>query len=72
MSGLYRITITDAIEPRLAGHDGCHYSSPPQPLDQARLLAAVLLGRADPHTDRCRWRQAIAGGQRLIEIERVA
>ena len=63
----YRVLVTDQITPGLAGGDGRHYESPPQSEQQARSLVAMLAG-AD-HSDHCGpWRQAIAGGQRIIEL----
>ena len=47
--------------------DGRHYESPPQSEQQARSLVAVLVGAEIG--DHCGpWRQAIAGGQRIIEL----
>jgi len=63
----YRVLVTDHITPGLANGDGSHYESPPQTEQQARSLLAVLVGAE--HRDRCGpWRQAIAGGQRIIEL----
>jgi hypothetical protein len=63
----YRVLVTDQITPALAGGDGRHYESPPQSEQQARAFVAMLAG-AD-QSDHCGpWRQAIAGGQRIIEL----
>ena len=62
----YRVLVTDQITPGLAGGDGRHYESPPQTEQQARSLVAIL---GAEHGDDCGpWRQAIAGGQRIIEL----
>ena len=51
----------------LVNRDGCHYESPPQSEQQARSLIAVLIGAEIG--DHCGpWREAIAGGQRIIEL----
>jgi len=63
----YRVLVTDQITPGLADGDGCHYESPPQSEQQARSLVAIL-GGADHGDHRGPWRQAIAGGQRIIEL----
>ena len=66
-SSSYRVLVTDQITPGLANGDGCHYESPPQTEQQARSLLAVLVGAE--LRDHCGpWRQAIAGGQRIIEL----
>ena len=63
----YRVLITDQITRGLVNGDGRHYESPPQSEQQARSLVAVLGGAE--HRDHCGpWRQAIAGGQRIIEL----
>jgi hypothetical protein len=63
----YRVLVTDHITPGLVNGDGRHYESPPQTEQQARSLLAVLVGAE--HGDHCGpWRQAIAGGQRIIEL----
>ena len=66
-SSSYRVLVTDHITPGLANGDGRHYESPPQTEQQARSLVEVLVGVE--HLDHCGpWRQAIAGGQRIIEL----
>lgn len=57
----------------LAGMSACwNYSSPPQPLEQALSLVAVLLGGPPelPRPEDSPWRQAIAGGRRDIRLHR--
>ncbi|MGH2877663.1 MAG: hypothetical protein ACRDRL_24605 [Sciscionella sp.] len=63
----YRVLVTDQITHGLVNSDGRHYESPPQSEQQARSLVAVLVG-ADHPDRRGRWRHAIAGGQRIIEL----
>jgi hypothetical protein len=62
----YRVLVTDHITPGLADGDGRHYESPSQTEQQARSLVAVLVGAE--LRDHGPWRQAIAGGQRIIEL----
>jgi hypothetical protein len=66
-SSSYRVLVTDHITHGLVNGDGHHYESPPQTEQQARSLVAVLVG-ADSRDHCGPWRQAIAGGQRTIEL----
>ena len=63
------VRVHDHINPALAGRDGCQYTSPPQPAEQARSLVALLLGcttdTLDAHGS---WTQPIAGGQRTVTV----
>ena len=63
----YRVLVTDQITHGLVNGNGRHYESPPQSEQQARSLVAMLVG-ADQPDRRGPWRQAIAGGQRIIEL----
>jgi hypothetical protein len=63
----YRVLVTDNITPELVNGAPRHYQSPPQTEQDARSLIAVLLG-AEHHDHRGSWRQAIAGGQRTVEL----
>jgi hypothetical protein len=68
-SGLVVVRVRDHINPALAGHDGCEYTSPPQPAEQARSLVALLLGCPSHALDaRDSWTQPIAGGRRTITL----
>ena len=69
------VSVTDEINDTLAGHDGCRYISPPQPLRHARTLACLLLGQPDLDNDDQDQdqpvvvrRRPIAGGQRTVTI----
>ena len=67
------VSVTDEINNTLAGHDGCRYISPPQPLRHARRLACLLLGQPDLDIDGqdepvVVWRRPIPGGQRTVTI----
>ena len=68
-NGLVVVEVSDHINPALAGHDGCQYTSPPQPAEQARSLVALLLGCTPDGLDvRHSWTQPIAGGHRTITV----
>jgi len=62
----YRVVVAEQRAAALTGADGLHYTSPPQPEDQARLLASLLGG--GPVHGPGPWRHPIAGGQRTIEL----
>ena len=66
-NSIYRVLVTDQLAPGLAGGDCRQYESPPHTEQQARALLAILVGARS--TDRPGpWRQAIAGGQRIVEL----
>jgi hypothetical protein len=68
-NGLVVLHVKDSINAALAGHDGCDYTSPPQPCEQALELVALLLGcPARPANDNDTWSTAIAGGRRSITL----
>ena len=66
-SHTYRVLVTDQLTPGLADGHSRHYESPPQTEQQARELLSILVG-AGTHDHPGPWRQAIAGGQRIIEL----
>ena len=63
----FRVLVTDQLTPGLAGGDCRHYESPPHTQPQARALLAILVGAATAEQPGP-WRQAIAGGQRIVEL----
>ena len=64
----YRVLVTDQLTPGLAASDSRRYESPPQTEQQARALLCILVGTAtSDHAGP--WRQAIAGGQRIVELK---
>jgi hypothetical protein len=68
-NGLVVVRVRDHINPALAGRDGCEYTSPPQPAEQARSLIALLLGCTTDRLDaQDSWTQPIAGGQRTVSV----
>jgi hypothetical protein len=68
-AGLFEGHIHDAVNAALTGHDGCEYTSPPQPHAQAVALVRLLLGRPVPPTAGAHsWTVSIAGGRRTISL----
>jgi hypothetical protein len=67
---LYIVELNDQRDPRLAGHTGCTYTSPPQPVDQALALVRALLGYPVDTIDAAQQpcRTPVAGGQRIIRL----
>jgi len=66
--GTYRVLVTDQLSGALVDAPAASYASPPQPERDARCLVRLLLGRSRIDGTGP-WRQAVAGGQRLIELE---
>ncbi len=71
---LYVVEVDDRCEPRLTGHGGCSYASPPQPATQALALVRLLLGcpQEELRVAGGPWRCAIAGGKRTIRLHATA
>jgi hypothetical protein len=65
------VGVTDSVDERIAGHGGCAYASPPQPLGEAITLAGMLLGGPVAAAGDG-WTRvvAIAGGRRTLTLER--
>ena len=69
--GLVVVEVRDRINPALAGHDGCAYTSPPQRREHALSLVALLLGCPShlvDDRDRHSWTASVAGGRRTITL----
>ena len=69
MSG-YRVIVTEHRTRGLVDSDGTTYISPPQSEQEARSLIALLAGATAALAGGGPWRQPVAGGQRIIELER--
>ena len=69
---LFIVEVEDQCDPRLVGHGGSSYASPPQPEIQALALVRVLLGSSTRTLDvsHSPFRTPIAGGQRVIRLHR--
>ena len=46
------VHVHDAVDVRIAGHDGAAYTSPPQTRDAALALVALLVGPTSPDDER--------------------
>jgi hypothetical protein len=62
------VIVTEHRTRGLVDSDGTTYISPPQTEEQARSLIALLAGGTTGL--RGPWRKPVAGGQRLIKLER--
>jgi hypothetical protein len=65
---LYRVVVDDRVSGPLTGRTARAYRSPAQPLEEARLLAALLLDRGGELEGDGPWRRPLAGGQRHVAI----
>jgi hypothetical protein len=66
---LWVVHVDDHIDPRIAGHGGSRYVSPPQPREDAITLIAMLLGGpVDADATRA-WSRPVAGGRRTVSLE---
>ena len=68
---LYVVEVTERLSTALSRRTGSEYESPPQPLDDARRLAALLLDAADLPEGDGPWRRPLAGGHRFVRLVRV-
>jgi hypothetical protein len=66
----YRVILTEHRTRGLVDGDGTTYVSPPQTEEQARSLIALLAGAIAAAGGVGPWRQPIAGGQRIVALER--
>ncbi|MDP2709649.1 MAG: hypothetical protein Q8O56_00400 [Solirubrobacteraceae bacterium] len=65
---LYHVVVDDRVSGSLTGRPARGYRSPPQELDAARCLAALLLDRSGELVGDGPWRRPLAGGQRHVAI----
>jgi hypothetical protein len=65
---LYLVVVDDQVSGPLTGRPTRSYRSPPQTLDDARCLAALLLDRGSELDGDGPWRRPLAGGQRRVAI----
>ncbi len=66
----YPVIVSERRTRGLVNSDGTTYVSPPQTEEQARSLIALLAGATTGLRAAGPWRQPVAAGQRLIELER--
>jgi hypothetical protein len=67
---LYVVEVSEQLSTALSRRVGASYTSPPQPLDDARRLAALLLDAAEPPEGEGPWRRPLAGGHRFVKLIR--
>lgn len=67
---LYVVEVAEHLSTALSRRVGASYTSPPQPLDDARQLAALLLDAAEPPDGDGPWRRPLAGGHRIVRLVR--
>ena len=67
---LYVVEVTEQLSTALSRRVGASYTSPPQPLDDARRLAALLLDAPEPPDGEGPWRRPLAGGHRFVRLVR--
>jgi len=65
----YVLTVHDRLNTRLVGRRSISYTSPPQPYDEALVLAGILLDRPEGLTGAGPWFRPVAGGQRTVSLE---
>ena len=65
---LYLVVVDDRVSGPLTNRPARTYRSPPQSLEDARCLAALLLDRGGELDGDGPWRRPLAGGQRRVSI----
>ena len=65
---LYIVVVDDRVNGPLTGRPARTYRSPPQSLEDARCLAALLLDRGGELEGDGPWRRPLAGGQRHVSV----
>ena len=65
---LYVVVVDDRVNGPLTGRPARTYRSPPQSLEDARCLAALLLDRGGELEGDGPWRRPLAGGQRHVSV----
>ena len=67
---LYVVEVEDRLTVSLARRRGSAYASPPQSLEDARRLAALLLDAEEAPEGSGPWRRPLAGGHRVVRLVR--
>lgn len=67
---LYVVEVEDRLTASLARRGGGSYASPPQSLEDARRLAAMLLDCEEAPAGSGPWRRPLAGGHRMVRVLR--
>ncbi|MBI5105362.1 MAG: hypothetical protein HZB46_10360 [Solirubrobacterales bacterium] len=66
----FTVQVEDRFSPGLTGRHDRTYASPPQPQDDALVLAALLLDAGPDLEGTGPWQKAIAGGRRTVRLLR--
>jgi hypothetical protein len=66
----YVVEVEDRLTQSLARRRGTAYASPPQSLEDARRLAALLLDCEEAPEGEGPWRRPMAGGLRTVRLVR--
>jgi hypothetical protein len=69
---LYVVEVEDLLSTTLSRRAGSTYAAPPQPLEGARRLAALLLDAEEAPDGEGPWRRPRAGGHRVVRLVRTA
>jgi hypothetical protein len=69
---LYVVEVEDRLTSALSRRAGGSYASPPQSLEDARRLAALLLDCDEPPDGEGPWRRPLAGGHRNVVLRRMS
>ena len=67
----YVVEVEDRLSAALSRRNGGDYASPPQSLEDARRLAALLLDTEDLPEGDGPWRRPLAGGLRTVRLVRL-
>jgi hypothetical protein len=67
---LYVVEVSEQLSTALSRRVGASYTSPPQSLEAARQLAALLLDASEPPEGEGPWRRPLAGGHRFVRLVR--
>lgn len=62
------VEVEDRLNEGLARRSGASYVSPPQSLEHARTLAALLLDQEGAPDGSGPWRRPLAGGHRVVRL----
>ena len=65
---LYVVEVEERLTSSLSRRNGASYSSPPQSLEDARRLVALLLDQEQAPEGDGPWRRPLAGGHRVVRL----
>ena len=65
---LFVVEVEERLSTALSRRAAREYASPPQSLDDARRLAALLLDAAEAPEGEGPWRRPLAGGHRIVRL----